>query len=94
MAINFIQAIPIAALLYRDCFLFLPNITSANLRYNLKIVLTLLFFLSKIISIRRGGKDPALFFQIHKLPNEIDLIMESDGLLYPIEIKRTANPGK
>ena len=24
--------------------------------------------------------------------NEIDLIIEQDGLLYPVEIKRTANP--
>ena len=25
--------------------------------------------------------------------NEIDLVIESDGMLHPIEIKRTANPG-
>ena len=28
-----------------------------------------------------------------KSSNEIDLIMEGDGVLHPMEIKRTANPG-
>ena len=32
-------------------------------------------------------------FQIDKDSNEIDLVIESDWELHPLEIKKTANPG-
>lgn len=36
---------------------------------------------------------PITFYRDHD-NNEIDLIVESDGILYPIEIKKTMNPNK
>lgn len=38
------------------------------------------------------GKEPYLYYFRDKQNNEIDLIIESDGLVYPIEIKKTSNP--
>ena len=37
---------------------------------------------------------PPLYFYRDKEQKEIDLIIEQNGKLYPIEIKKTANPGK
>jgi uncharacterized protein len=41
-----------------------------------------------------GVLDPALYYYRDKDQKEIDLIIEQDGALYPVEIKKTANPGK
>ena len=38
-------------------------------------------------------KDCLLWYYRDKNSNEIDLIMESDGQLHPLEIKRSVNPG-
>ncbi len=38
------------------------------------------------------GKDPCLYYYRDKDAREIDLILEQDGIINPIEIKRTANP--
>ena len=39
-----------------------------------------------------AGKTPPMYYYRDKEGNEIDLILEHDGILNPIEIKKTANP--
>lgn len=39
------------------------------------------------------GREPYLYYYRDKDAKEIDLIMEHDGVLNPIEIKKTSNPG-
>ena len=39
------------------------------------------------------GKDPYMYYYRDKDAREIDIILEHDGVLYPIEIKKSANPG-
>ncbi len=41
-----------------------------------------------------NGKIPPLYYYRDKDQQEIDLILEVDGIIYPIEIKKTANPSK
>jgi hypothetical protein len=41
-----------------------------------------------------GVLDPSLFYYRDKDTKEIDLLIEQDGTFYPVEIKKTANPGK
>lgn len=41
-----------------------------------------------------GVLDPALYYYRDKDQKEIDIIIEQNGALYPIEIKKTSNPGK
>jgi predicted AAA+ superfamily ATPase len=41
-----------------------------------------------------NGKQPIIYFYRDKNQKEIDLIIEQNNTLYPIEIKRTANPTK
>lgn len=45
-------------------------------------------------SYRNVGKEPYLYYYRDKDAKEIDLIMEGDGRLHPIEIKKTATPEK
>jgi len=53
------------------------------------------FVVSEIIkSWYNAGKTPSVFYYRDKDRNEIDLILESDGMLYPVEIKKSANPAK
>jgi predicted AAA+ superfamily ATPase len=40
------------------------------------------------------GRDPLLWFYRDKDMKEIDLLLEGDGFLYPLEIKKTASPVK
>jgi predicted AAA+ superfamily ATPase len=40
-----------------------------------------------------GILDPPLYFYRDRDKNEIDLIIEDDGILYPIEIKQSSSPG-
>ena len=40
-----------------------------------------------------GHREPVFYYR-DKDRNEIDLILEADGKLHPIEIKKSANPGK
>ncbi|MDR1267922.1 MAG: ATP-binding protein [Planctomycetaceae bacterium] len=40
-----------------------------------------------------NGKEPSLFLYRDTDQNEIDIVLEQNGTLYPIEIKKTANPG-
>ena len=41
-----------------------------------------------------GELRPPVYFYRDKEKKEIDLIIEQNGKLYPIEIKKTANPSK
>ncbi len=40
-----------------------------------------------------SGKEPYLYYYRDKDSKEIDIILEHDGVLNPIEIKKTSNPG-
>lgn len=41
-----------------------------------------------------GVSDPSLFYYRDKDTREIDLLIEQNGTFHPVEIKKTANPGK
>lgn len=45
-------------------------------------------------SYQNVGKEPYLYYYRDKEAKEIDLLMEGDGQLFPIEIKKTATPEK
>ena len=47
-----------------------------------------------IKSYLNAGKRPQLYYYRDFEQKEIDLIIEQDGTLYPIEIKKTSQPGK
>ena len=40
-----------------------------------------------------SGREPFLYYYRDKDAKEIDLVLEHDGVLNPIEIKKSANPG-
>ncbi|MCM1193826.1 MAG: ATP-binding protein [Butyrivibrio sp.] len=40
-----------------------------------------------------AGREPFLYYYRDKDAKEIDIVLEHDGVLNPIEIKKTANPG-
>ncbi len=51
------------------------------------------YVISEIIkSFLNNGREPSLYFYRDKDQQEIDLIIEANGKLYPIEIKKTATP--
>lgn len=51
------------------------------------------FVISEIIkSYYNAGKEPPLYFYRDKDNKEIDLLILENGLLYPIEIKKTSDP--
>lgn len=53
------------------------------------------FAISEIMKgYHNGGRDPFLYFYRDRDAQEIDLILEGDGKLCPIEIKKTATPDK
>jgi len=53
------------------------------------------FIISEIIkSYYNAGLDLPLYFYRDRDGNEVDLLIWGDGTLYPIEIKKTANPNK
>ena len=41
-----------------------------------------------------GVLDPSIYYYRDKEGKEIDMLIEQNGKLYPIEIKKTSNPGK
>ena len=45
-------------------------------------------------SFINAGKQPPLFFFRNNDKKEIDLLLEQDGVIYPIEVKKTASPSK
>lgn len=54
------------------------------------------FIVSEIIKsyYNKGVLEPPIYFYRDKDMNEIDLLIESGGVLYPIEIKKHADPSK
>jgi predicted AAA+ superfamily ATPase len=54
------------------------------------------FVITEILKsyLNRGDLDPPLYFYRDKDGKEIDLLILRDGRLFPIEIKKTSNPGK
>ncbi len=53
------------------------------------------FVMSEIIkSYKHNGKNPPIYYYRDKDKKEIDAIIEKDGKLYPVEIKKTSNPDK
>lgn len=51
------------------------------------------YVVSEIVkSYYNAGRDPLLYYYRDKDSKEIDLLMEENGTLYPIEIKKTATP--
>jgi predicted AAA+ superfamily ATPase len=54
------------------------------------------FIITEIIKsyYNAGISEPSLYYYRDKENMEIDLIIEENGLLHPIEIKKTANPAK
>ncbi len=54
------------------------------------------FVISEIIKsyYNKGIVDPPLYFYRDKDMNEIDLLIEQDGALYPLEMKKHADPQK
>ena len=54
------------------------------------------FVISEIIKsyCNKGIIDPPLYFYRDRDMNEIDLLIEADGMLYPLEIKKHADPQK
>lgn len=40
-----------------------------------------------------SGKEPFMYYYRDKDSKEIDIVLEHDGVLNPIEIKKTSNPG-
>lgn len=52
------------------------------------------YVVSEIIkTYHNNAKDCLIWYYRDSNSNEIDLVIENDGMLHPIEIKRTANPG-
>jgi hypothetical protein len=41
-----------------------------------------------------NGRQAAFYYYRDKDQKEIDLLLMQDGMVYPLEIKRTASPGK
>lgn len=53
------------------------------------------YVVSEIIkSYHNAGKQPPVYYYRDTDGKEIDLILEYNGTVYPIEIKKTGNPGK
>ena len=52
------------------------------------------FVISEILKsyFNRGDSDPPLYFYRDRDRNEIDLVIEKDGCLHPVEIKKHADP--
>ena len=52
------------------------------------------YVVSEIVkSYLNSGKEPYIYYYRDKDAKEIDVILEHDGVLNPIEIKKTSNPG-
>ncbi len=52
------------------------------------------YVVSEIVkTFHNDAKSCSIWYYRDKSSNEIDVIIESDGMLHPLEIKRSANPG-
>ena len=45
-------------------------------------------------SFENAGRDPGLYFYRDKDAKEIDILLEADGLLLPLEVKKTSSPAR
>lgn len=53
------------------------------------------YVVSEVIkSYHNNAKECLLWYNRDSNSNEIDMVIESDGKLHPLEIKRSVNPGK
>lgn len=53
------------------------------------------YVVSEIIkSYLHNGRNPRIYFYRDKEKNEVDLLIEENGMLYPIEVKKTASPSR
>src|SRR5699024_1660333 len=53
------------------------------------------FVVTEIIkSYKHNGKTPKIYYYRDRDKREIDVTIEQNGKLYPVEIKKTANPDK
>ena len=53
------------------------------------------YVVSEIIkSYWHNGKEPNIYFYRDNDQKEIDVVLEENGILYPIEIKKKTNPNK
>jgi predicted AAA+ superfamily ATPase len=46
-----------------------------------------------LMSYYHNGREPAMYMYRDKNQREIDIVLDENGTLYPIEVKKTANPG-
>jgi predicted AAA+ superfamily ATPase len=44
-------------------------------------------------SYYHNGREPTIYFYRDADQREIDIIIEDNGVLYPVEVKKSANPG-
>jgi predicted AAA+ superfamily ATPase len=44
-------------------------------------------------SYLHNGREPAMWLYRDSNQKEVDIVLEENGTLYPIEIKKTSNPG-
>ncbi len=51
-------------------------------------------FVEILKSYWHNGKEPNIYFYRDKAQNEIDFVIEEGGVLYPVEVKKTAIPSK
>ena len=52
------------------------------------------YVVSEILkSYWHNGESPAIYFYRDKDKREVDIILEENGILYPLEIKQKTNPG-
>ncbi len=75
------------------CYLCRWNSAEALMRGNQYGSIFETFIIAEIIkTYTHNGRTPAISFYRDKEKREIDLILEADGKVYPLEIKTTANP--
>ena len=59
------------------------------------IILIIPLIINEIIkSYKNAGREQNIYYYRDKDKKEIDIIIERNGKLYPIEVKKTANPDK
>jgi predicted AAA+ superfamily ATPase len=46
-----------------------------------------------LMSYYHNGRDPQMYMYRDANQREVDIVLEENGTLYPIEVKKTANPG-
>ena len=53
------------------------------------------FVVSEIVkSYQNCGREAFIYYYRDKDTKEVDLLIHQDGIIYPVEVKKSANPGK